>query len=163
MPGETYIVDTNVLLEAARRYYPMARVPAFWDWLEQQFADEMVATMSMVKDEVDFPQEVVDWLRQRESDQQLVDESDPSIQDEYRKMAEWLIVQPYGPEHIWNFLSKVDLWIIAAAKVRKSTVVTQEVPAGPGSKKVRIPDICGHFGVKCINTFELMEELDAKL
>jgi hypothetical protein len=78
-------------------------------------------------------------------------------------MAAWLVLQQYGAEHIANFMSKADLWIIAAARVRGSTVVTQEVAAGSGSRKVRIPDVCAHFGVRCINTFTFMAELDAHL
>jgi hypothetical protein len=161
--SDSYIIDTNVLLEAANNYYAFGRVPAFWEWLERQFVAGVVRTLTMVKDEVDFPPEVVSWVAERERDDHLVDESDPKIQAEYGKMAAWLVSQPYGAEHIASFMSKADLWIIAVAKVRGCTVVTQEVAAGRGSRKVRIPDVCAHFGIKCINTFTLMEELDAHL
>ena len=28
-----YLLDANVLIDANRDYYPVARVPEFWDWL----------------------------------------------------------------------------------------------------------------------------------
>lgn len=28
-----YLLDTNVLIDANRDYYPMSRVPEFWEWL----------------------------------------------------------------------------------------------------------------------------------
>ena len=28
-----YLLDANVLIDANRDYYPIARVPEFWDWL----------------------------------------------------------------------------------------------------------------------------------
>ena len=28
-----YLLDANVLIEANRDYYPIDRVPEFWDWL----------------------------------------------------------------------------------------------------------------------------------
>ena len=28
-----YLLDTNVLIDAHRDYYPVDRVPEFWDWL----------------------------------------------------------------------------------------------------------------------------------
>ena len=28
-----YLIDANVLIDANRDYYPIARVPQFWDWL----------------------------------------------------------------------------------------------------------------------------------
>ena len=163
MSNDSYVIDTNVLLEAANNYYAFDRVPAFWEWLERQFIDGVVRTLTMVKDEVDFPPDVVSWVAERERDGHLIDESDPLIQTEYGRMAGWLVSQPLGAEHIANFMSKADLWIIAAAKVRGSTVVTQEVAAGRGSRKVRIPDVCAQFRVKCINTFAFMAELDAHL
>jgi hypothetical protein len=29
-----YLVDANVLIDANRDYYPIDRVPEFWDWLQ---------------------------------------------------------------------------------------------------------------------------------
>jgi len=31
-----YLLDANVLIDANRDYYPLERVPEFWDWLEFQ-------------------------------------------------------------------------------------------------------------------------------
>ena len=28
-----FLLDANVLIDANRDYYPIARVPEFWDWL----------------------------------------------------------------------------------------------------------------------------------
>lgn len=28
-----YLLDANVLIDANRDYYPISRVPEFWDWL----------------------------------------------------------------------------------------------------------------------------------
>ena len=28
-----YLLDSNVLIDANRDYYPIERVPEFWDWL----------------------------------------------------------------------------------------------------------------------------------
>ena len=31
-----YLLDANVLIDANRDYYPIDRVPEFWEWLEYQ-------------------------------------------------------------------------------------------------------------------------------
>lgn len=31
-----YLLDANVLIDANRDYYPLGRVPEFWDWLRHQ-------------------------------------------------------------------------------------------------------------------------------
>jgi hypothetical protein len=63
--SDTYILDTNVFLDAANNYYAFDRVPAFWEWLEARFNDGAVRTITMAKDEVDFPPEVAEWLNER--------------------------------------------------------------------------------------------------
>ncbi|MDE0019943.1 MAG: DUF4411 family protein [Candidatus Poribacteria bacterium] len=32
-----YLLDANVLIDAKRDYYPMTRVPDFWEWLLELF------------------------------------------------------------------------------------------------------------------------------
>ncbi len=32
----TFLLDANVLIDARRDYYPMNRVPEFWDWLQSE-------------------------------------------------------------------------------------------------------------------------------
>ena len=61
-----------------------------------------------------------------------------------------------------HFLSKADPWIIAYAYVNNCVVVTHEILA-PGSKKVKIPDICNFLHVQYINVFEMLRELHIQI
>jgi hypothetical protein len=45
----------------------------------------------------------------------------------------------------------------------KGIVVSQESQKHPGAKKARIPDVCHHFGVKCIKVMDMLIEQDAEL
>jgi Domain of unknown function (DUF4411) len=161
--ADVYIIDANVMIEAASVYYAFDRVPRFWEWLTEQCTSGKVRSVSLVKDEVTSPAELVAWLKEREAEGLLLDSSDPAIQTEFRRMATWVISQGFGPEHVAKFLDGADLWIIAAASVHGATVVTQEKSVGSGSKKIKIPDVCSAFRVTCANTFTLMDELDARL
>jgi hypothetical protein len=56
-----------------------------------------------------------------------------------------------------NNRHRADAFVIALARVRNLTVVTEEgmsVPTRP-----RIPLVCEHFGVRCIATVQLIREL----
>jgi hypothetical protein len=49
--------------------------------------------------------------------------------------------------------NRADPFVIALAKVRRLTVVTEE--RGGTENRPRIPFVCAHFGVPCMTTLEL--------
>jgi hypothetical protein len=156
-----YIVDANTLIEAANVYYTFRRVPGFWNWMAEQCSKGTIRSASMVKDEIEFPAELVEWVDEREVEGFFVDVSSPEIQKEFQKVAKWVMAQNFGPEHKAKFLNGADPWIIAAAKVLNCKVVTQEKSGGANTKKVKIPDVCAAVRVECINTFAMTDELNA--
>ena len=158
---DLYLIDSNVVIEAARTYYPFERVPAFWIWLEEKCVGGMIRSIEIVGIEVTDPPALVDWMRARERQGLYLDTSDPGIQAEYQRMGDWIQNQTYGEEHVAEFFRGADLWIVATASVHSAIAVTQEVLAGPGTKKVKIPDICQSFGVPWMNTFSMLDELGA--
>ena len=44
-----YLLDSNVFIEAHRRYYGMDFVPGFWDWLDRAFGMGLVASIERIK------------------------------------------------------------------------------------------------------------------
>ena len=51
-----YLLDANVLIDANRDYYPIARVPEFWNWLVTR------ATQQQVKIPLEILEEILDRL-----------------------------------------------------------------------------------------------------
>jgi hypothetical protein len=62
-----------------------------------------------------------------------------------------------------RFLDGADPWLIAKASATNHTVVTHEVWVPPTSHKIKIPNICQQFNVPYINSFDLLDTLNAKL
>jgi len=58
-----------------------------------------------------------------------------------------------------EFAGGADGWLVAYAISTGYTAVTQEVLAPYVKKKVPIPNVCQHFNVTCIDTFEMMRKL----
>lgn len=160
---DLHIIDANVMFEAANRYYGFSLVPGFWSWLADQSKAGTVRSASMVKDEIDFPPELVAWAKERVAEGFFLDVSVPEIQEKYQEVIDWVLAQSFGPEHIAKFLDGADPWIIAAAFVLKATVVSQEVATGAGSKKIKIPNVCDAFGVSCIDTLAMLRNMSAQL
>lgn len=159
--ADLYLLDTNVFLEAATVYYRMDRVPGFWSWLEEEASDGRLRSVSMVQEEVEFPDEVVEWLAEREEEGFFIDISEIKIQEAYRDLAGSIVSQNFGPQHVAKFLGGADLWIVAAAQVYDATVVTQEDLVDGSSKKIKIPNVCQVHSIPCMDTFGLIEALDA--
>ncbi len=63
-----YLLDANVLITAHRDYYPVRRVPEFWDWLQHYAAAGTVKVPSEILDEVKRGRrrkgmdDLLDWL-----------------------------------------------------------------------------------------------------
>ena len=43
-----YLLDANTYIEAKNRYYDMEFCPAYWDWLDQQFAMGVAGSIDMI-------------------------------------------------------------------------------------------------------------------
>jgi hypothetical protein len=157
-----YVIDANVMIEAAKSYYAFDRVPGFWTWMDGRIAGGVVKTASLVAEEIDYPEALVEWLKAKDPELTFIDVSHPDIQQKFSEIATWTVTSPFGPEHIAKFLAGADPWLVAAADVRQACVVTQETHVGPGAKKVKIPNVCEAFGVRCIHTFEMLGELNAR-
>ena len=56
-----------------------------------------------------------------------------------------------------------DPWLSAKARVLGNTIVTHERFDMANRRKFLIPNVCHHYGVECINTFDLLNRLEARL
>lgn len=53
MDGPAYVLDANVFIEAAHRYYAFDLVPRFWDSLLHHAEDGVIGSIDRVKQELD--------------------------------------------------------------------------------------------------------------
>ncbi len=159
-----YWLDSNVFIEAKRRYYRFKVVPAFWNWVDEAAENGSIVTSTEVFDELKGQgDDLANWVADRKESSLFVPPSDEA-QRVYSEISEF-VVGNYEAAFATEFLDKADPWLIAQAKAADAddVVVTQEVWAPADAKKVKIPNICGQFGGPYRNTFEAMEDLGAVL
>jgi hypothetical protein len=155
-----YLLDSNVLIDAARDYYPFDMVPEFWQWLEHQ------GTAGVVKVPIEMYEEVTegsdtaaDWLRLERVKMALkfAEEVDPAhvarvVSDGYATDLTDDEVQRIGR----------DPFLVAHALASSATrcVVTTEV-SKPSRKRAnrKLPDVCSTLTIQTCNTFELTKRL----
>ncbi len=62
-----------------------------------------------------------------------------------------------------QFAGSADGWLVAHAKTNGYVVVTMEQLSADARRRVPIPNVCNAFGVRYVNTFEMLRELDVRL
>jgi hypothetical protein len=157
-----FLLDTNTYIQAKNFHYHMDFCPAYWDWLDAQYATGFIGSVESVYDEiVDKGDELSQWVIARKNHFDAV--SDQQTQQNMALISQYVIGMPNKTqEHISKFLSGADPWLIAKAMVNGFTIVTHEIPVPDNSQKVKIPNVCKNFGVPYIDTYELLKRLQAR-
>lgn len=155
-----YLLDANVLIDAHRDYYPIERVPEFWDWLIDRCTSRRLAVPTEVYEEIMLGKgdDLTKWLRRYRDVLLLKEEADPS-------MVSDVTVTGYAPNLTDEEVERMgaDPFLIAYAYVdpARRTVVTTEhsKPSRTGANR-HIPDVCRELNIPCCGPFELIRALD---
>ena len=158
----TYLLDSNILIEAHRRYYSFDICSGFWDCLLHHHGNnKCLLSIDKVKDELQGEDELYRWANKAplpfftSTDNKIIAES-------YGQIIEWVRAQSqFLSAAKAEFARGADGWLIAYAIVNNCILVTHEVYAPNVRKEVKIPNVCRAFKVQTINTFNMLRELDA--
>ena len=61
-----------------------------------------------------------------------------------------------------DFSRGADGWLVAYARVHNGILVTLETYRQDARRRVPLPNVCAHFGVVWMDTFEMLRELDVR-
>lgn len=161
-----YILDANVLIDANRDYYPIGRVPDFWEWLVEAGKSGFVKIPIEVYEEIKDGKVTVDALAAWAKDDEvsaamlLLEEASPDI-------VARVINEGYASNLNENEIEQIgrDPFLLAYAIIApgERCIVTTEVSKPSKSRANRhLPDVCDQFGIKHCNTHEFTKALDFK-
>jgi Domain of unknown function (DUF4411) len=155
-----FLIDANVLIDAARDYYPFEMVPEFWDWLAHNGSTGKIKLPLEIYEEIcDGRDRLAEWLKDPAVKDAIVlaDEVDPN------SVARVVSVGYAGDLTDAEIMTLGrDPFLIAHALTDAigRCVVTTETSR---PKRVRanrhVPDVCRDLGVACCNTFEFTRRL----
>ena len=164
-----HILDANTLIDAKNMYFQMERVPEFWEWLIHQgnlgnikipieIYEEIIAPVS--KDTA--PDELVEWIKRDDVKEALVLDEE-SLPEHVAIITENGYASDLSEDEILKIGSDPFLMSYAFKNTENRSVVTTEVskPSKQRANK-KVPDVCNYFGIKCINTFQLLSDLNFK-
>lgn len=158
-----YLLDANVLIDANRDYYPLDRVPQFWEWLAEMGRLGRVKVPLEIYEEVVLPKPqrpdlLVDWLTKYKETLVLPCQVVPNLVATVTDLS-------YARDLTDDEVEKIgrDPFLVAYAVGRTSErcIVTTE-HSRPSRKRAnrKLPDVCDDFSVRCIDTFRMTRELN---
>jgi predicted nucleic acid-binding protein len=157
----TYLLDTNVLIDAKNRYYGFDICPGFWEWIDAANEQEKVYSVSRVFDEVcSGKDDLTEWAKSRRP---LFLDPDGDVVDAMREVSEWVTGTdpPYQAAAIAEFLGVADYFLVSHAKAHGFVVVTAEVSSDT-VKRVKIPNACKGVGVEYTDLFTMLRTEEAR-
>ncbi|MBK7357755.1 MAG: DUF4411 family protein [Saprospiraceae bacterium] len=158
--GNKYCLDANVLIQAWEKYYNPKFCPEYWDILNELGDEEIIFIPELVYEEITKTEdELLQWLKS----------SNIPIKKITEPVTKCLqAIYDHDPIHktlVDNIKSRsiADPWVIAHSMNEKAIVVTKEEKVTAlSSKRIKIPNVCENMGIRWINDFAFIEELDIK-
>jgi len=150
---KTYCLDTNVFVEGWNRYYSMELCPKYWDILDRLAQEKRIFSPIEVRREIEKTDDGLSaWIKSRPY---IFVDIDIVVQKHLRDImaSHGRLVDSIKQRSI------ADPWVIAFARAKGAVVVTKETPAGPDSRRVKIPDVCNALGVPWMNDFDFAREI----
>lgn len=158
-----YILDTNVMVEAHRRYYSFELCPVFWDFLIALHNAGHIFSIDRVRKELEAGKDdLAKWINDTLPDSFFISTVSASVITQYTSMITWVNSRGFKLEAKAEFASVADGWLVAYAKTNADhIVVTQEQPRPEAKKRVLIPDVFVAFKVDYQDTFVMLKQLKA--
>ena len=158
-----YLLDANTLIRANGDYYPIVRIPQFWDWLINCGRTGLVKIPNEIADEVTRgTDDVSDWLKSPDARDalRLNEDVDPDI-------LRRVVYDGYAPDLNDSELEQIgmDPFLIAYAIASADrTVVTKEHSRPKSLRQNRkVPDVCDALGVRWLTAFAFYKEADFRI
>lgn len=156
-----FILDANVLIASNRLYYPLDRVPEFWEWLTHHGeAGNLKMPLEIMEEVLGGTDDLAKWLKDSGAAEHLLLDEDADPQ-----LVSHVTATGYGANLTDEHVAIIgrDPFLIAAglADVNNRCVITGEVsaPSKVGANR-KVPDVCDQLGVKWKDPFALFRELD---
>ena len=165
MTGEkVFVLDANVLIDPARSYYAFDLVPAFWRLMVGLAKSGRIESIDRVHTELQRGNDdLADWAGRDFADA-FARTDTPAVVQAYARVMQWMeAARQYRTAARTEFANGADGWLVAYAMAHGRIIATNE-KANPESKvKVPLPNVSAAFDVECVDIFEMLRRLGARV
>ena len=154
-----YLIDTNIFIESAYRFYAFDICPGFWDFLEKISNSGYVKSIINVYDEIrEAKQELMDFKEMLKAKGFFLPIENITAET-HAKIATIMKEMRYEQEAIGHFSSGADYFLIALAYQESYAIVTQETKSGNNAKtQIKIPNVCERLKIECIDVADFLRQ-----
>lgn len=163
MDGTKYVLDANVFIEAARRYYAFDLAPKFWESLVHHAANGQIQSIDRIKQELERGNDELATWATAQFNNAFASTDEEDVTESYSEVMSWVQAQDqFSGAAKADFAAGADGWLVAYTKAKGCIVVTHEVLYPDIKRKVPIPNVCEAFGLSYVDTFEMLRELGVR-
>lgn len=158
-----FILDSNVFIEAHRRYYGLDLCPGFWAALKHYFEQGSLFSLDKVKQELEGEDGLWTWVQGNLPNEFFHSTGTPQVTGTFGELMVWAQGETqYMPVAKAEFARVADGWLPAYSIDQGGTVVTHEELAREAKKRIPLPNVCEEFEVPYIDTFAMLRALEAQ-
>jgi len=158
---DIFLLDTNVFVEAHRRYYGLDLCPGFWECLTHFNGMARVVSLDRVRDEIHEGDALADWISGAPTDL-FMSSAAQAVVDMYAEIMEWVSGADFTDAAKAKFAGAADGWLVAYGQVHAMVVVTHEAYDAQSKRDVKIPNVCREFDVRYVDTFDMLRDFEVK-
>lgn len=159
-----YLIDTNIFIESAYRFYAFDICPGFWDFLEQCSQTDSVKSISKVYDEITSNGPNLQDFKEKLQKAGFFLSLDGINLESYATISQTLQTMQYTQKAIQDFSSGADFFLVALAYQESYTIVTHEAKSGNNARNtIKIPNVCKDLNINCIDVAEFLRREQARL
>ena len=157
-----FLVDSNFFIQAHRAIYPLDVASSFWNKVEELAKKGTIISIDKVKNEIYKNEDELKAWCENKLPKDFFKDSSICI-TEYSRIVNWAnyMSAHYRLSAIAEFLGtdEADAWLIAYCLNQKISLITYERSEPNSKKKIKIPDVCIHFGVNYLNTIDMFRQI----
>jgi predicted nucleic acid-binding protein len=155
-----YCLDANVLIQAWQKYYNPKFCPDYWKLLTELGKQDKIFIPELVYEEITRTEDDLSkWLKESKISIKKISEAVTIC------LREIYSTNPIHKNLVDNTKARslADPWVIAHALHENATVVTKEEKVtASNSNRIKIPNVCDNMGIRWINDFQFIDELDIR-
>jgi len=162
-PPTVFILDANVFIESAKRYYALDIAPGFWDALIKHARNGPVRSIDKIKVEIDRGNDDLKIWVGKNFRQWFESTNQQDVLNAYKTVITWAQSQSqFTADAKAEFARNADGWLIAYALAKGGVVVTDEQFNSEIKRRIKIPNACKGVNVRYMNTFGMLRDLGVR-
>lgn len=154
-----YLIDTNIFIESAYRFYAFDICPGFWAFLEKASDTDDIKSIIKVYEELQSDKEELKDFKEKLKNKNFFLSIDDITAASYTKISKTLLEMGYYQDAIKKFSSSADYFLIALAYQESYIIVTHEAKSGSNAKRqIKIPNVCEKLNIECIDISDFLRQ-----